>query len=398
MKRFIFSMATILIVVTFWFGCKKEGRIDHINYKGPAPEPISNVKVTPTPGGAILVYEVPEDPNFYYAEAEYEIQPGVYRQAKASYYTDTLKLVGFGDTLSHDVKIYSVSENEKKSESMTITVNPLAPPVQTVFKTITLESTFGGVQIGFENKSKAKLAIEVLVDSSGLGTWATAQTFYTGAKEGTFTIRGYDTIERKFGVYIRDRWDNKSDTLLKKLTPLFEEEIPKNTWSALKLPTDTWQQAEGYVIEHLFDNNIEFAGIFASTNASVLPQWFTLDLGEKVVMSRVTMHHAPAGRSHFYDGSAFKVVEIWGSNNPNPDGSWESWDSLGTFHSFKPSGLPYGQWNDEDSQYGWIQGENFEFDHKLPPYRYIRVKTDETYGSSGQVVISELDVWGKIVP
>lgn len=396
MKKILYCIIGILLV-TYWYSCKKTGRIDYYNSDAAAPAQVTDVKIASTPGGAILTYEIPSDPNFSYAEAEYEIQPGVIRQAKASYYMDTLQLVGFGDTLSHVVKIYSVGKNEKKSEPISVTVSPLIPPVQESFKTLSLVGTFGGVQVGFENESKANLAIMVMVDTTGLGTWSTIETFYTGAAEGSFSLRGFDTTEQSFAVYIRDRWGNKSDTLIKQITPLFEEEIPKNTWAAVHLPSDTYQPAESYVLEHLWDNNIQgYPAIFASTNSSILPQWFTIDLGVKVVISRIVEHQAQSGTSHFYQGSAPKEIQIWGSNSPNTDGSWESWDSLGTFESFKPSGLPMGQTNSEDDNYGWLNGENFEFNQVLPAYRYIRWKTLETYGSSGQVVISEIDVWGRI--
>jgi hypothetical protein len=396
MKRTTYLIIGVFLTI-FLANCKKTGRIDYYKSDAAAPKQVTDVQVTATPGGAILTYKVPVDPSFSYAEADYEIQPGVFRQAKASYYMDTLQLVGFGDTLSHEVKIYSVGENERKSEPLSVKVNPLTPPVQSSFESISLVSTFGGVQVGFKNEAMANLAIVVMDDTTGLGTWSIIQTFYTGAAQGSFSIRGFDTTKRSFAVYIRDRWDNKSDTLIKSITPLFEEEIPKNTWAAVELPGDTYQPASSYVLSHLWDNNITgYPAIFASTNSSVLPQWFTIDLGVKVVISRIVEHQAQPTTSHFYQGSAPKEVEIWGSNNPDKDGSWSSWDSLGTFESFKPSGLPMGQHDSEDDNYGWLNGENFEFDQILPPYRYIRWKTLQTYGSSGQVVISELDVWGRI--
>ncbi len=396
MKRLSYII-TSLLLASLWSSCTKEGRIDHLDPRAPAPALISNVKVEELPGGAIITYKIPQDPNLSYVKAVYEIQPGTFREAKASYYTDTLKLVGFGDTLNHEVKLYSVGKNEKESSPISIQVTPLTPPVRTVFSTLTLDATFGGVQITFQNSSQANLAIEVMVDSTGQNTWAPVTTFYTGALQGAFSARGFDTTSRRFAVFVRDRWNNKSDTLIKSLSPIYEELIPKNTWSALHLPTDTWQYAESFTLEHLWDNNIQgYGGIFASTNASVLPQWFTIDLGKKVVISRVVEHQMFS--DHLYAGSAVKKFELWGSNDPNPDGGWTRWQLLGTFNSFKPSGLPMGKITDEDRNYAWLHGEDFAFDHLLPAVRYIRWKSLETYGSSGQVVIAEIDLWGQVKP
>jgi hypothetical protein len=395
MKKLQYIIATILLII-ITYSCKKEGRIDYVDAKAPAPAQISNVKVTQKPGGALLTYKIPADPNLSYVKAVYEIQAGIFREAKASYYTDTLQLVGFGDTLMHEVKIYSVGKNEKASEPISIQVQPLRPPIQSAFLSLTLGATFGGVQVNFRNEAKENLAISVMLDSTGQNTWTTINTFYTGAAQGNFTVRGFDTIPRKFAVFVRDRWSNRSDTLIKTLKPIYEAAIPKNTWSVVRLPTDTWIQAEGYVIERLYDNNISWGGLFASTNSSILPQWFTLDLGKKVTISRLVEHQAES--NHLYAGSAVKTFELWGSNDPDVDGGWSHWQLLGTFESFKPSGLPTGQTTDEDKNYGWFNGEDFSFDHLLPAVRFIRFKTLETYSMSGQVVITELDIWGQLAP
>ncbi|TZF82821.1 DUF5126 domain-containing protein [Pedobacter sp. BS3] len=395
MKKYLILIVLIVIA----YGCTKEGRLDDVvDDNAPAPALISNVKVEAKPGGAILTYKVPDDPNFYYAKAVYEIRPGVYREAKATLYNDTLALVGYGDTLTHEVKLYSIGKNRKQSEPLTVSVKPLKPPVYSAFETVGMAATFGGVQVSFENAARADLAIEVLTDSTGLNTWSNLYTFYTAAPQGQFSVRGLPSVEKKFGVVVRDRWSNKSDTLQMTLTPLFEELIPKNTWKAVHLPNDTWQGASsGLVFEHVFDGSLEvYAGTFGSPNNSVLPQWFTIDLGKKVIISRIREHQAYG--SHMYNGSAVKKFELWGSNNPDADGGWNNWERLGTFDSFKPSGLPLGQTNDEDKNYAWFLGEEFAFTELKPAYRYIRWKSLQTYASAGQIVITELDIYGQIQP
>jgi len=394
MKQLRYIIVSILLMAA-GASCKKEGRINYTDENAPAPAPVTNVKVTVSPGAAILTYKLPTDPQLSYVKAVYEMQPGVFREAKASYYTDTLHLIGFGDTLVHKVQLFSVGKNEKASAPVELTVQPLRPAVVSTFSSITMGATFGGVQITFKNDAKDNLAITLMMDSTGKNTWTTVNTFYTGAPLGNYSVRGFDTTVKKFALFVRDRWNNRSDTLIKSIKPVYEELISKSTWKEVRLPTDTWAQADGgYQFSWLFDNNIN--SIFASTNLSVLPQWSTVDLGKKVVLSRIVEHQQQA--DHFYAGSAVKKFELWGSNDPNPDGSWESWELLGSFESFKPSGLPLGQTTDEDRNYAWFKGEDFSFDRLLPAVRYIRFKTLETYSMSGQVVIAEIDLWGQQVP
>lgn len=393
MKQLQYMIVFLFLFAAGW-SCKKESRINYTDGNAPAPAPVTNVKVTVSPGAAILTYKLPSDPQLSYVKAVYEMQPGVFREAKASYYTDTLHLIGFGDTLVHKVQLFSIGKNEKASAPVELLVKPLRPPVLSTFSSITMSATFGGVQISFQNDAKDNLAIALMLDSTGQNTWTTVNTFYTGAPLGTYSVRGFDTTVKKFAVFVRDRWSNRSDTLIKSLKPVYEELIPKTTWSALRLPTDSWLQAEGYRLEQLWDNNIR--SIFASTNQSILPQWVTIDLGKKVVLSRLVEHQQEA--DHFYAGSAVKKFEVWGSNDPSPDGSWEHWELLGSFNSFKPSGLPLGQTTEEDKNYAWFKGEDFSFNRLLPAIRYIRFKTLETYSMSGQVVMAEVDLWGQQVP
>lgn len=384
-----------LLVVLFSYGCSKEARLDFIDDALPAPAQVSSVIATSTPGGATLTYKLPNDENLAYVKAVYEIQPGLYREAKSSRYTDTLQLVGFGDTLTHEVKLYSIGKNEKSSEPTLVNVTPNTPPVQSVFKTAAMTATFGGVNVSFDNPNKADLAIVVMRDTTGNDTWSTEATFYTAALSGNFAARGMESKSQKFRMYIRDRWNNKSDTLIQSLTPKFEIEIPKNTFIPLVLPTDqTVLAAAGYPIRNLWDG-VGNAGFYASSNASVLPQWITIDFGKKVLLSRFKQFMREA--DHCYAGSGLKTFELWGSNSPDPDGGWTQWQLLGTFNTLKPSGLPLGQKTAEDINYAVNLGADFMFPVDPVPVRYIRLKSLETYSSTGQVVIMEMSFWGQII-
>lgn len=394
MKNLIFIIAMLLSAALY--SCKESDRIDYNDPNAPAPAQVTNVKAVPTPGGTTLTYKIPVDANISYIKAVYEIQPGVLREAKSSTFTDTLALVGFGDTNEHPVKIYSIGKNEKASEPVIINVTPLTPPVKSIFATMELSSTFGGVNVSFTNTSKANISIELMVDSTGKGNWAPVYVNYSAAVAGRFSVRGMASVEKRFGVFVRDRWNNKSDTLIKKLTPRFETLIPKNTWSILKLPGDLNIGVEKtYPPEKVFDNKWAALGdSFATPNGSALPQWLTIDLGKKVLMSRFKEHQPP----NVYTGSAVKRFELWGSNNPPADGSFNNWDMLGTFNSFKPSGLPFGTVTAEDKNYANFLGEDFDFVNQPIAYRYIRFKTLETYSSSGQAIICELTLFGEIQP
>lgn len=394
MKKILYFIATCLII-TLGYSCSKEDRMRQVvDPNAPAPAQVTDVKVKENSGGAILTYKIPADPNLLYVKAVYEIQPGVFREAKSSIYTDTLSLVGFGDTLSHEVKLYSVGKNEKASEPVSIQVSPQMPSVKSVFKTLQIRATFAGVNVSFQNDSKANLSIVVMVDSSGFNTWSPVTTFYTAALKGSFSVRGFEPKEKKFAVFLRDRWNNKSDTLISSLTPLFEELIPKNDFKAVYLPTDTYDFVESFAMPGMWDGKLGY-NMFATQHTALIPQWCTIDLGKKTILSRMKefqYHESP------YAGASVKSFEIWGSNDPDKDGGWNNWQLLGTFKSFKPSGKPYGSNTADDVNYAINNGEDFEFTDNSTAFRFIRFKTTETWGGGGQVVIVELTFWGQLMP
>ncbi len=384
-----------LIVILSLFLCGACAKIEnpYIDKDAPAPANVQDIHVESTPGGAVITYTLPDDPNLAYVEATYEIRPGIFREAKTSLYSDTLEWVGFGDTDEYRVNIYSVGRNEKKSSPILLTVKPLEPPVKTVFGTLDITPTFGGVDVAFaDNAFGANLALVILRDTTGNGGWSPVTTYYTGMKEGAFAARGLDTLEYRYAVYIRDRWDNYSDTLIRTLKPYYEQEVPK-IFDALHLPGDNWQpEAPQYNLERVWDgivNNAE--NIFASP-IQTQPTWFTVDLKQTAVFSRMKLFQRT---SHPYHAVWVKSFEIWGTEAYNPDGSWDTWTLLGKFESRIPSGSVWPSYQPDDMDYQRA-GEDFSFEQPQIPVRYIRMKVTDTYGG-GKYQFGEFTFWGQII-
>lgn len=410
MKKLLYAIFSLLLVLCQ--SCKEEGRLDHIDPNAPAPAQVYDVRVKNIPGGAVLKYKLPKDDNLLYVKAEYEIQPGVFRESKATYYSDSLLLTGYGTTGTFRVNIYSVGRNEKASQPLSQEITPLTPPVIAAFNDLKLVSGFGGVTVIFKNSSEADLAIVLMKDSLNTGEWTSLQTFYTKAPTGSFSLRGLQDLPQTYAVYLRDRWNNRSDTIIESLTPLYEEFIPKNKFQEVNLPTDSNEPTEGnqnYRLASAWDDVTNNRNkMFASTQSSPMPQWFTFDLGVTAVISRLKVHHRAKASNQAiqaYTGANVKKFELFGSNNPNPDGSWdESWIPLGRFEAFKPSGSS-AKVTEEDHQYANVQGIDFDLaidgfaPNPFVPVRYLRFKTTETYNgpsTSGSIWIAELSIWGQI--
>lgn len=382
----------IIVCTTFWLGCKEEGQIYYLDDSSSIPEQVSDVKITSLPGSVNLTYKIPIDKNLSYVKAVYEIQPGVFREAKSSFYRDTLNLVGFGDTLTYKVNIYSVGKNEKESAPMTVSVKPLLPPVKTVFSTLSVDATFGGLNITFKNDSKADLAVFVMADTASNNEWVPLFTHYTAAPDGKFSVRGLEAKESNFALYIRDRWNNKSDTLLTTLTPMYEELIPHTNFKLVTgLPSDKNKGQAGYVIPNLFNGRIGEHNDWYKSEDDTYPQWFTMDIGVQVIFSRMKLYQAV---QYPYVPDWVREFEIWGTNELFDD--WSKWVMLGKFESVKPSGLPDPSYTAEDMAYERA-GEDYDFPIGIPPVRYIRFKVVSNRGGGGKFyVLNELTFWGQI--
>ncbi len=366
------------------------------------PSPVTGVQVEAIPGGAILSYTLPKSGNLLYVMAEYTIGDKLFEK-KSSFYSNNLTVEGFPDTKQYNLKLYSVSRSGTKSAPVSVKINPLTPPVVAVLNSVVLEQTFGGVKVKFENESESELKLVVLTTDS-LGDLYPADMYYTKRKEGSFSVRGFSPELRKFGFYALDRWDNYSDTLFVELEPWFEEQLDKFKFKPLMLPTDTYEahSSASFTLDKLWDDvwGSSSTGIFHTKPNTGIPQWFTFDMGQTARLSRFKFYHRYASSSGTAADGAYsagdpQILEVYGSNNPASDGSWDSWTLLGQFESVKPSGD--AKWTSEDIQFAVFDGEDFEFED-TGVYRYLRFKILKNWGGVTYIYIAELTFWGEVLP
>jgi hypothetical protein len=330
-----------------------------------------------------------------YTKAVYEAPNGVPREAKSSLYTDSLILEGFGDTETHDVELISVGKNTKESEPIVRSFNPLTPPVLSVRESIVMNATFGGVEVYYQNVNMGNIIIDIFIDSLGTGEWELFNRTYTSTVGGRITARGANPVETNFGVSVKDPFGNETDIYQKTLKPLYEIEIPSENFADLKLPNDTKWLRTNNPIQHLWDGVYYNGGTnFFATDQGIdpLPKWVSIDFGDKYILSRIKMWK----RDLYDEGRVPSKWEVYGSNNPNPDGSWDSWTLIQQFGPpYKPSGLPLGQSTEEDEDVA-ANGWDYEF-IPVPStgYRYYRLKWLEAPSGENFILIGEMKFWGQ---
>ena len=385
-------------------GCEEEGRLDFIDKNAPAPAPVEEVYVRPVPGGAVLYYTLPADKNLLYVRAEYEIRPGVIHEAKSSFLKDSLILEGFADEHDYDVKLYSVGKNTKMSEPVPVKVKPLKAPVR--LATTNIRETFQGVAIDVENPESASLAIVLIGDPDNKGYMSDFFTFYLGASKRTFTYRGLDTIEYTFGVYVRDRWNNISDTIFGTVLPMYDVRIPsRDVWTEHNLPGDLSRLRSEYSMQYMWNGIKQPSGGYCEFHSvdERLPYIITWNLNQTVRLSRLKFWPRASVDDRWRQGH-MREFEVWGSMAPNPNGELDdTWIPLGRFESVKPSG-PGSEITQDDIEFAQA-GIDFDFEpsaFQLDPnnirVQYVRIRVLSTfaYASFSRLSIQELELYGVI--
>lgn len=391
-KRFL-SFAIVASVLLH--GCKEDEN-NKPSLIGDKPEQVTNIEIVSLPGAAEISYKIPK--HAVYVVAEYEIRPGIKRDAKSSKYKNSLTIEGFSMEGDFDVKLYAVGEGEVKSDPVIINAKVLKTPIELAFESISIDPDFGGAKFKLTNPGYGDLSIDILTKDES-DKLVKAHTFYSSLKDISFSIRGYESENRAFGVMLRDRWGNVTEVIYKDIVPLYEEQVDRRIMSQYTLPTDevtghTWGGISPRIMAFMFDG-VTTSGndVFHTLPTSTLPQHFTFTLGKEIKLSRFKLWQRNTVE-HTFAGTGVKKFKIYGSINPNMNGSFDSsWKLIGEFEVIKPSGLPLLQLSNEDIVER-ANGSEFNVPEDIGYVKYIRVEALETWGGLSHITIAEMAFWG----
>lgn len=386
-----------IVAASFYMASCSEEYMKPLESTEKAPQQVKLLNVVPEPGSVTIHYSLPKDEDLLYVKAVYTLNSGVEREVKASYYNNTMTLDGFFDTDEHDVKLYSYNKGEVASEPLIIKVKAKEHPIWEIRKSLEILPDFMGVKIKAINKTSSNVVANVFYKLDDSNEWNNLDGIYTSAALIDQTIRGLDTIPHKMGVVLRDRFLNYTDTIFQEIKPFFEIPLDKNRYKDNTLPGDTKQNEGSEGIKTLWDGNTDSSNRMMTLQPESGPAWITINLGQLAQLSRIKIwtyaEWMGDNKALYYYRGTPRLLEIWGSENPNPDGSWESWVLLGNYEVIKPSGLPYGQNSDEDDRKARA-GFDFDFSPELPKVRYLRFKSIENWMGTTWLDMTEIQVYG----
>lgn len=395
--RLCFVSLTVIIMLLV-SSCDEE-KVGQYPVDSVPPSPVTNVVTESIPGGAKIYYDLPDETDISYVYCEYTVN-GVEKNTRSSVYNNYVTIEGLGEVAPCDFTIYLVDHSENRSEPYSGSFTPLEPPYLTIFKTITMEPDFGGVVVRWENETNALIGAFLYAINDTTGDWEEYNLVYSSTKEAKYSIRGYNTDERKFGVCLIDRFGNTTDTAVVSAIPLYEKELDKDKFSNGHLLGDNYTSHNSRPIENIWDGSLTVIWHTKPDAGFTPPQTFSVDLGVEAQLSRMMLWNRQDG--YIFAQHNVHYFEVWGAKELSHDindsywsgSEWQNeWTLLGDFEQIKPSGLPLGQSDDEDAA-ATKAGSEFIFESGAGEIRYLRFVVKETWARTAAMHIAEISIFG----
>jgi hypothetical protein len=318
------------------------------------PGVVTNIQVENINGGAKITFTPPADKDLLSVKAVYTF--GAEDEPKSVYASSTkneIVLEGYADTEEHTVQLYAVDKSYNLSAATPATIRPLVSPVDLIRQTLKVYSTFGGLYVTWDNENQNLIDVSVSLKNEA-GQYTLGERYYSTAKVGKYTFRGYEDVSTNFRVHVRDRWNNYAadfDTVIK---PIFEQELVRringvNQWNLLGfhgLDFNSWEYRGDAVAANygvMMDDAYFRDGTYWVTtdaNAPNVPLYFTIDLQRKIHLSRMRIWMRDRhGLGSYISGGMMNDFEVWATNDPRPISEigggdfqanleyWTAWDT-----------------------------------------------------------------------
>jgi hypothetical protein len=424
-----------IIIIILFIICYACGD-DMVN--GPKGSTETPLKVTVTgvkdiSGASIIYYDRPNDKNLQYVKAVWTTDDDIEYNQTASFYTDSISVDGFGKEGTYKVKLYSVSTGEAYSEPVEVEVNPKRPPYLVAYDKLQIMPTFMGIRVVSENETAAKLAFRTFKKDTVSNEWIEKGTDYSLNPNIEYFNRGHspDTTQY-FRVQIRDRWGHWSPPKEEACSPWFEKELPKNLFREIALcnldgdgsyvpdqtgqvlPSNFW----GHKMHSWSGSDVRFDRLFDGERGNssrcyhtkplaLLPQHFTVDLGDQYNLSRFVLWPRKDNANLFRGGHP-QIVRLYGATYNGPDPGelvddiydTDAWLDLGIFYISRADGSfdPYPGSNDRSAEDDALieKGHEMTLNATDQKIRYVRVQTIKCFatGAASAVMIDEISFFG----
>jgi hypothetical protein len=368
------------------------------------PSSLSNVRITPTNGGAYITYSLPKEDDISYVKCEFTYA-GIARTVRSSIYKNHMEVEGIGEPEEIELRLYVVDHSENLSEAYVEKFVPLDPPMKAILNSFRIEPTYGGAVVTWENPAKAMVGISFLA-ANDYGELELIDMVFSSLPTDFKKLRPFDTSKRLFALSITDKYENVSDTFKTEIEPFYEVMLDKSKFSSPALAGDNVSVNDNRPIEKIWDGVLDdpdkYHGWHTDAAAGyTIPQHFTIDLGVMAQLTHITIFER--GEIYPFAQHNLRLFDIWGTDElafPRDNAEYfdtnewkKDWTLLATCEVVKPSGSPPGTNTPEDMA-AHNAGFDFDFRQDVPKMRYIRFEVHDTWAHTPAMHMAELSVYG----
>ena len=388
-------LSILFISLVILFGCK-----DDENGDSTPPGSLSVEDITPTNGGGIISYLLPDDSDVLFVRAEYTNSLGVDVYRVSSSHNNYIEIDGLNQNTPVQVRLFVVDENENISQPVEVEFIPLPSFIFLVQESITITPDLGGVKLEWENVAEKTVYVHLHIVS---GSDEEIRILSSNSLTESIFVRGLESVEMTFLTKVEDFDGNITDLEEKAtLTPLFEEMIDKSTWtlmSQLSVNGNAWEGETTAFWDDVVDtaetnSDNSYFIIWRDQNGGTLnwPLDIVINLNKNVrvhrfkVWQRAFWYNGPTGVPYYYQEENMRSFDLYASNNTI------DWTLLGQFDIGDPSdengNIP------QDFIDAAANGHDFDLEGVSDKFRYLKFSITSNYGSDTYVHGSEITLWG----
>lgn len=430
MKKRNIILPTLLVALSAvaFVGCGTDPVIGLPSSDDTAPATPKVTEVVNTSGAATIYYDVPTDKDLMYVVATYNNNANSTRTIKASAYQNSLAVEGFGTAGDYVVTLKSVDKSRNESSPVTVTVSPTTPPVELIFESLNATAGWGGIKLTWDNPTEANVIVSTLKWNEDDKEWVSLDNMYSSTAEGTGSIRNLESVEQRFKIYVRDRFDNFSAEKEFVLTPWYEQQLDKAKFKEVTpLPGDCLINGS-FPIRNIWDGVSTGDSILHGTqgNGGGIGRFVTFDMGQLAKLSRYRLFHRTNSSSFYYAHNNLKhwvmygateitdamrqktdvSVDVLGGRYNDTEAEYnawvvdqtEGWILLDEAECYRPSGLqtPGGASTSQEDLAYILAGDEHEIDIDKPVIRYIRMLCVSNWSGGIIPQFSEITFWGAV--
>ncbi len=385
-------------VALLFFSCKKSNQ----NTDTTPPADLTVVSVTPTSGGGIISYELPQENDLLFVRADYINAQSNEVFRVSSRENNSIEISGLVDTTPLEVNLSVVDKSQNQSEGIIVSLTPKRSFIFDVIEDVSLTEDLGGVRVNWENPEEKTVFIYLYIDVNGEEE---VRILSSSSKTNSKFVRGLAAVPTNFSAKVED-FDGNMTVVneLGQYTPLFEEKITKDTWALVENLSINGNAYEGSTV-NFWDDIVDSSTTNSDNNYFIIdrgdnggvlrwPLDIVIDLNKTAKINRIKVWQRAFwyGRGedpfkpYYYQAENLRSFEVYVSNDKM------EWQLIGTFDIGDPKSsegeVPIAKLEEA------ALGHDFILDEISPEFRYFKFSITANFGSDTFVHGSEVSLFG----